>query len=467
MKIWQKVYLAALAVFLIMLNTGLFLAAGFIFQHNLTAEQEQAKTECHFLSQNLEHDFSILEKTGRFEDEIIDTLVQGYQNYYAERDSQISLKKSGTDRRDYIETSFSRESRMTVRLEQALAEPYGEYVLTYQKELSAFEALWRSVRWMFAGISLLMSLLLSPLLYLLLKALFRPLQDLSDGVARIAEGDYGCRIECRGKDEIAALAGHVNHMSEEIARQMTALREESGKKQQLMDNMAHELRTPLTSIYGYAEYLLRAKASEEERYDGLSYIMSESTRLLKMGELMLSMRLYQRTDTEITSVDISDLTGHVRKLLGKKLKEQEVTLCCEMPEASVAGEEELLVNLFRNLLENAVRASRPGQTVRWKGYVRENGDDTGAAALAKAAGNRTIVFTVEDEGVGMNEEELSRITEPFYRVDRARSRAQGGAGLGLSVADVIVKRYGGSMSFASESGRGTRVTVELPGAQRS
>ena len=73
------------------------------------------------------------------------------------------------------------------------------------------------------------------------------------------------------------------------------------------------------------------------------------------------------------------------------------------------------------------------------------------------------MFTVEDQGVGMDEEELGRITEPFYRADRARSRAAGGAGLGLSVAEMIVKRYGGTMTFASRPGEGTRVTVELPG----
>lgn len=489
MKIWQKLYLSTLIVFLFMLNTGLLLAAGFLFRHNLTAEQEQAKTECYFLAQNLEHDFSILEKNGRFEEGIIDTLVQGYQNYYDGMDCRIRLKRQEQGGQDRIETRLERGA-MTVLVERTLAGPYGSYVLTCEKELKDFEALWSSVRWTFAGISLLMSLLLCPLLYILLKILLRPLGELNEEVAQIAAGNYGRQITCRGRDEIAALAGNVSRMSEEIARQMAALREESRKKQQLTDNMAHELRTPLTAIYGYAEYLLRAKTSEEERCEGLSYIMSESMRLQRMGELMLSMRLYQCEDSITTIVNIQSLTGQVKNLLEAECREKEITLCCEMQAKQVRGEEELLINLFRNLLENAVRASSRGGTVWWRGCVREHGEkartalragdalhrgdgcpaqraDSPAAETAGEQGDtisRTVVFTVEDQGVGMDEEELGRITEPFYRADRARSRAAGGAGLGLSIAEMIVKRYGGTMTFASRPGEGTRVTVELPGA---
>lgn len=444
MRIWQKIYLVTLAVFLVMLNTGLFLAASFIFRHNLKLEREQAKTECYFLSQNLEHDFSILEKNERYEEEIVDAVVQGYQNYYAPKNAVVELRGTKKDAADMLRSAVEQGgNRVYVKVEQMLEEPYGEYTLFYEKELVELEDLWRRTKRTFAWISLAMSLALCVMLYFLMKRLLKPLDRLNAGVAEIAAGQYEQEIVCQGKDEIAELAENVNLMSGEIRRQIATLEEENQKKQQLMDNMAHELRTPLTSIYGYAEYLQRAKVSEEEAYEGLSYIMKESRRLAKMGEMMLSMRMYGREELSFEPVSLEKVAAHVNKLLEGKLQEKQLTLLRELPPVWVMGEETLLVNLFRNLLENAIRASKTGAEISWNGYQEKT----------------NVVIQITDEGVGMDEEELKRITEPFYRVDKARSREEGGAGLGLSIAEMIVKQHGGTLTFVSEKGVGTTATV--------
>lgn len=447
MRIWQKIYLVTLAVFLVMLNAGLFLAAGFIFRHNLMLEREQAKTECYFLSQNLAHDFSILEKNGRYEAEIIAAVVQGYQSYYSQKNAQLELRGTNGDAAGMLQSTVEQGGdRIRVEVEQTLGEPYGEYMLHYEKELTELEDLWRRTKQTFAGISLAMSLALCVILYALMRRLLKPLDSLNAGVAEIAAGEYEQEIVCQGRDEIAELAANVNRMSGKIRRQIAVLEEENQKKQQLMDNLAHELRTPLTSIYGYAEYLQRAKASQEEVYEGLSYIMKESRRLAKMGDMMLSMRMCQQEEAALEPVSLEKAGAHVEQLLTGKLQEKQITLLGNLPSVYVMGEEIMLVNLFRNLLENAICASRAGAEISWCGY-REGTD---------------VVIQIADAGVGMNQEELKRITEPFYRVDRARSREEGGAGLGLSIAELIVKQHGGTLAFLSEKGRGTTVTVTLP-----
>lgn len=212
-----------------------------------------------------------------------------------------------------------------------------------------------------------------------------------------------------------------------------------------MDNMAHELKTPLTSIYGYAEYLRYAKTKEEEKYEGLTYIMEESRRLAKMSEIMLSMRLYEKEDSGIEAVDLQAAAGHIEKILAGKLQEKNLKLKKEFMLQTIYGEESLFVNLFRNLLENAIRASREGDEILFRAFLEDNKQ----------------VFEIIDYGIGMEESELNQITEAFYRIDRARSRKDGGVGLGLSVADLIVKKLKGTMTFLSAPEKGTKVTVVL------
>ncbi len=447
MRIWQKIYIAALVLFLVFMNTGMFLAAGLIFQYNLEQEMITAQTECFFVCQNLEHDFTILKQNGRYQEDIIYSVARSYENYYKQSHISVTLTK----RAEETETILKSETKtggevIYVTVEKGLSEPFEDYAVSYGKELTELEEIWSMIKRIFAVISLCLSVLLCFVLYAFMKRFFKPLNDLNKGVAALADGDYGYQITCRGRNEIAELSVHINKMAETIQRQMEALKEENEKKQQLMDNMAHELRTPLTSILGYAEYLQCAKTTKDEQHEALSYIMGESRRLAKMGEMMLSMNLYRQDEFFSETVHVKKLTEHVGKLLAQKLEEKKVRLSVRIEAETFWGEEVLLINLFRNLIENAVRASKEGDMVVWTGRKAKE----------------EMIFCVADHGIGIEEEALKHITEPFYRIDKARSRAEGGVGLGLSVASLIVKKHGGTIAFASEKGVGTTVTVTLP-----
>lgn len=451
MRIWQKIYLAALLLFLIMLNMGLFLAAKFIFSYNLQKEQKQGEMDCYFLCQNLEHDFSILQQNGRFQEELIDFIFEGYQIYYHTQNIEISLQKGENETvADFNSHASDGGGQMYISADQSLAEPYSLYHIQYRKHLVEFEEIWKSLKRMFAAISLTSSLLLCLILYILMRHMLKPLALLNDSVADIAAGRYGLQVSCKNKyawnrDEISELSEHVNKMSETIRRQITELEDENAKKQQLMDNMAHELRTPLTSIYGYAEYLKYAKTQEEERFEGLTYIMEESRRLSKMSDTMLSMRLYEKNGYEPKPVNLQALADHVEKTLSAELKGKNLTLEKNFDADILYGEEELLANLFRNLLENAIHASFSGRKIIWNAYPTEE----------------KLVFEVIDSGIGMTAEDLDHITEAFYRADKARSRKNGGAGLGLSIAAGIVEKMNGTLEFTSEPGKGTTVSINL------
>ena len=176
---------------------------------------------------------------------------------------------------------------------------------------------------------------------------------------------------------------------------------------------------------------------------------------------MLSMRLYEQEPGELGIVSVEGITAHVEKMLAPMCGEKRVRIVRECSVAEVYGDEAMLVNLFRNLLENAIRA----EAMRRENLTRqEEGADSPVQNSVEWRGYEEAghaVFSVTDHGIGMDEEELARITEPFYRVDKARSRADGGAGLGLSLAEQIVRYHGGTLSFSSKKGEGTTVTVIL------
>lgn len=216
---------------------------------------------------------------------------------------------------------------------------------------------------------------------------------------------------------------------------------EADRKQMLVDNMAHELRTPLTSIYGYAEYIEKANTTEERRLIAAKYIMSESERLQKISELLLDGAFIRENAIEMTWVELPALLADVAEKLQPKAEHGEVEILCDTSTATVWGNETLLSMLFYNLTENAIKACPPG------GKVKLSCEGTQA--------------TVEDNGKGMTAEQLLHITEPFYRTDRSRSRAEGGAGLGLALCKQIIRTHDAEMKFESEMGVGTKIFVNF------
>lgn len=444
MKVWQKVYVAVLAVVLFTVNLGLFFASGFLYRQNLSQEESQGETECYFLSRNLARDFERMQESRQFEQEVMEKLLISYKNSYEKKGVRVNLIQKGSYR-----TGIFREGENTMAaFASTLPAPFEDYTLTYEKELKGFDSLWKEILQAFLCVEVGISLTLGIFLYLLLQRLLKPLSLLNSRVMLIAQGgeDWGGGLLGKARaDEIGELWENVDRMGKTIRSQMELLESENERKQQLLDNMAHELRTPLTSIYGYAEYLKRAKVNEEERYQALSYIMKESRRLSGVGETMLSMRLFQQEELPVKQVDMRQVFAHVKQILDGKIRAKQIVLKEELKVWEVLGREELFVNVFRNLLENALRAS----------------ESQGEIFLESLEMDGYGIFSVEDQGVGMTKEELSHIMEPFYRADKSRSRKEGGAGLGLSVANLIVEKFGGKISFSSEKGKGTKVSVFL------
>ena len=280
-------------------------------------------------------------------------------------------------------------------------------------------------------------------LYLLMRRTMQPLGVLSESAKQIAEGAYEKRAAVSGQDEIGLLAGDFNKMADAVQEKIAALTDSEERKTMFMADFSHELKTPLTAISGYAQTLRTVKLSEDDKEEALGYIYSESRRLDRLAKKMMRLMQLDRTESlQMTEIDCAKLLDAAAATCKPNAEKRGVRLQTGECGGTVRGDFDLLHDALCNLTENALKASAEGQTVS---LHAENG-----------------CITVEDHGCGIPQDEIKNLTEPFYMVDKSRSRSAGGAGLGLSIVRQIVQLHGAEMTIESELGAGTIITLQFP-----
>lgn len=276
--------------------------------------------------------------------------------------------------------------------------------------------------------------------------LTRPLQRLSDVSQKIASGDLTCRAE-GGKDEIGKLALDFNYMTERLEENITELRDTMHRQEAFMGYFAHELKTPMTSIIGYADLLRSHELSENDRREAANYVFTEGRRLEVLSLKLLDLIVLKKRDMTLVPVSVRHLVAEIVRLLKPIAVKSGVTVRYQCDDGLCLLEPDLVKSLLINLTDNARKALDNGGRIMIESKTLPDG----------------CIIRVADNGRGIPETELAKITDAFYRVDKSRSRAQGGVGLGLSLCSEIVALHNGEMSFESVVGKGTIVTVELKG----
>jgi signal transduction histidine kinase len=175
----------------------------------------------------------------------------------------------------------------------------------------------------------------------------------------------------------------------------------------------------------------------------LDFIISESARIAVMANKLLDIALLRNNTLETGEVGVLELLDAVSNKLRLKLSEKKILLETAGEQAAITGDGDLLESLLYNLLDNAIKASAEG----------------GAVYLKSVAGEGRNIIEIQDFGKGMSQEHLAKLTEPFYRVDKARSRFEGGTGLGLALCGEIAKLHNADLKFISEVGKGTTVRI--------
>jgi signal transduction histidine kinase len=269
--------------------------------------------------------------------------------------------------------------------------------------------------------------------YVLSRNIIAPVQSMKNASQRIAEGHYDERVSSRGTDELSQLAASFNQMAEQLEQVETMRR-------RLIGDVAHELRTPLTAIKGSAEGLMDGVLpASDETYQ---QIHNEAERLNKLvSDLQELSRVESKAITlDIHPVDVSRLVETTLKRMQFQFDEKRVTLNLSLPHDPilVLADEDRALQILTNLLGNALQ------------YTPQNGTVTVTIEREKTFAK----FSIRDTGIGIPAEYLAHIFDRFYRVDKSRSRAHGGSGIGLTIAKHLVEAHGGKI-WAESAGENT------------
>lgn len=285
------------------------------------------------------------------------------------------------------------------------------------------------------------------LIIFLVAHLFRPhqlkmLNSIIDGIRRIAKGDFSVRLEGFEKlREFETIVQSINEMAGALGQMETM-------RQDFISNVSHEIQSPLTSIRGFARALRRPDLSPEKRNHYLEIIESEARRLSQMSDNLLKL-------SSLEADRVSLYTNRFR--LDRQL--QHVVLACEpqwlakniqiqldASELEVEGAEDLLSQVWMNLLHNSIKFTPEG----------------GEIGISLTTDADRAVVTVTDNGIGMSNPDLVHIFERFYKADKSRTRSSGGSGLGLSIVKKIVDIHEGEITVTSELGKGSSFRVAVP-----
>jgi signal transduction histidine kinase len=357
--------------------------------------------------------------------------------FFSREELEIALKghKNFVLRRD--------EGKLYLFVSNVLEIDQEKIVLALIKDITHVENQRREQYLLFMKTGLVGLVLVALITWGLSSLLLKPLRILSLTAHQIASGNYFVRVKVNSKDEVGLLGEQFNIMAEKIELKVNQLQAEGERQQRFIDNLTHELRTPLTSIIGYAEYLLKAKYDSETFKKSLTYIYSEGNRMLNIAKTLMDMILVREKPLQLKEEEVIPLLIEVQEIMEIKGVKEGVTIAVQGEPVSLPIDRELFKVAITNLVDNAIKASQAGQRV----------------IIGTEKASKQVGIFVADEGRGMEEQEIKKVTEPFYRIDKSRSRKEGGIGLGLAICRQIVQEHRASFEIESKVGMGTKVKI--------
>ena len=467
MKLWMRVYLLVVPlVVIVLLGCGAWMLKT-VFNETVDREYTRGLSDHAMLigalNSHLESVQSQFEANATLMKSAISAAIRNYARYYTGADVALQIS-DGADGTLY--SGIDDAAMDAVGLSppvngdrQAVIRQVGERTLlfvagnlnfsgqTYRvdlmRDISSVTAGVRAFAWQMALWQLGAAIFLMLGLYLVIRAALRPIHRLTGEARSLAAGDYSIRIE-PGQGEVGQLAGALNELAVAVSGRIDQLQRAAQDRDLFIMNMAHEMKTPMTTILGYSDLLNRANMTQAQRAQALEAIGQEGKRLDALSRKLMDLFRLRDADTlAVREERIPLLFERVRQSLSFQLQQRELTLTVRCDIETFLLDPELFHALLLNLVENAAKASRPG----------------GEIVLSAFRVADSVVFEVLDHGCGIAEPDLQRVLQPFYMADKARARAQNGAGLGLTLAETIAGAHGARLEITSKLGEGTRVRI--------
>ncbi len=237
----------------------------------------------------------------------------------------------------------------------------------------------------------------------------------------------------------------------ELEAAISNLEDVANRREEFIASFAHELKTPLTAIIGYADMIRSKEMSPKSRFTAAGYIFSEGKRLEALSLKLMDIIVAGKQGFDRKQFEVGYFIRSIAAVTVPSLSNDGITLDMRWEPGEIKVEPDLFKTLMINLVDNARKASKKNDIIELFGKAEADG----------------YSLYVRDHGRGMKKEELSKITEPFYMIDKSRSRAQNGAGLGLALCQRIAELHGTALQYESEPGQGTTVRIFLKGDEQN
>ncbi len=318
-------------------------------------------------------------------------------------------------------------------------------VIYYQSSAAEIEEYMDQIKAIMAMLAVMVCILIGVVSFIMSGIITEPIRRLTKQLEEMAEENPDVKLDINAKGELGTLVSSFNKMTEKI-------RTQENKRQEFVSNASHELKTPLSSIKLIADSLLNAPNADREtvkefltdmnvQVDRLTRIVNKLLTLTKMDSNSGVSRL------EFDVLDLSEICSNVAKALRPLAEQKNITLDF-FSEGSVysRAEKDRIWEAVYNILDNSIKYTPQG----------------GHVSLDVSKENGNAIITVEDTGIGIAPDEMYKIFDRFYRVDKARARETGGTGLGLSIALTAVELHGGNIQVESEEGKGSKFIIIIP-----
>ena len=280
--------------------------------------------------------------------------------------------------------------------------------------------------------------------YMISEKVISPLKSIAVAAKKFASGQFDVRVDVKGQDEVAELAAAFNNMAKSLANY-------ENMRNSFMANVSHDLRTPMTTISGFIDGIIAGAIPPEKHEYYLSVIADEVRRLSRLVTSLLDISRLQAGDRKFVMApfDACEMARQILISFEQKIdaKGLDVEFDCTDDCMFVKADRDAIYQILYNLCDNAVKYGNEG------GYVK--------LTVGKTADNR-VSLRVEDNGIGIPADQLDRVFERFYRVDKSHSKSIGGTGLGLSIVKHGIACHGGEIVLSSVFGKGTTVTAVFP-----
>jgi len=446
-----RTFLYTYTLFLAILFFSVGTVSAYMTNNQVHLLREKSAREYQTIAASISRDIALLESRG-LDDFLFSAALNDLMNshilYYRRHNIELTLINTLflSVPQDLFENPvlsiWDEDGAHFISVSGPMPEPFQFYRLEYRLDISEEIENTAQIRWILLASTAAFSVIAAIALYLILRNIFRPLEVVANASRNIADGQYQERIHLKGAHELAKVASAFNQMADQVEDHIQHLEEEAERKQQFVDNFAHEIRTPLTSVYGYAEYLQKAPLKEGELIESAGHIMAEASHMGTIANSLLALATLRDYVPNRETISTSALFDEIRQTLSSALRERGVRLNCNHEVEYLEGQADLIKALLLNLCKNALAACAPNEGAIWLDAVQKDG---------------RITLSVTDNGCGIPAESLSKVTEPFYRADKARSRAEGGAGLGLTLCKQVTDVHGAELLIQSQVGSGTRV----------